>query len=168
MDLTTYWSGFYRISPRINLSYDVVLFSEVLQQSAIAPVDEVEALLSRAATLYQGDFLSAMDNGWVHNRRSELSQSYGEALASLAKTREDEGQFEHALGLYLRAVAHNRQREDLIGSIMGLYRQMNMHADALHVFGRFERELRSELGVEPAPHLQDLARSIRDDQARLS
>jgi DNA-binding SARP family transcriptional activator len=157
VDLTVYWSGFYHISPEIELSYDVVRFSELLQDSAIAPIDSAIDMLRRANSLYRDDFLTSLDMDWVTNRRRELRQSYGEALITLGKFREQQGAIDEALGLYLRATTTNPHREDVALNTMKLYHRMGMPADALKVYGRLRDELQERLGVDPANHLQELA-----------
>ncbi len=163
VDLTAYWSGFYRISPKIQLNYDVVQFTETVNESAILPPTESATMLARGLHLYRGHFLSAMDMPWVMTRRAELALDYGEALAMLAKAREDAGKTAEALGLYLTAAAYNRNREDLTTSIMMLYRQMGKHSDALTVYERLSDGLQAELGVAPAPNVQQLAADIRNE-----
>lgn len=163
LDLTAYWSGFYHISPKLNLSYDVVLFTDLLQQSAVASVDDAADLLYRATALCKGYFLTSIDMEWVRNRRGELAQNFGEALAGLARSKEDNGHVHDALGLYLRAAVNNRHREDLVSNIMTLYRNLNMRADALMAYDRLVEELMTLLGVLPAPQLQALADEIRQE-----
>lgn len=157
MDLTVYWSGFYHIAPQVELSYDAALFSTTVQDSAVVSHEEAVTLLRRAIALYRGDFLSSMDMPWVHKRRQELRQTYGEALVSLAKATERLGEARRALGLYLRAATTNRNREDLALSIMRLYHDFDMDDDALRVYRLLEMQLKSELGVTPSPPLQELA-----------
>jgi DNA-binding SARP family transcriptional activator len=161
VDLTVYWSGFYHISPEIELSYDVVRFSEMLQDSAVAPIDEASDLLQRANSLYRDDFLTSLDMPWVENRRRELRQSYGEALIALGKTKEQQGASDEALGLYLRAITTNPHREDVALSVMKLYHSLGMPADALKVYERLRDELQQRLGVDPANHLQELAGELQ-------
>lgn len=160
MDLTVYWSGFYHISEDIELSYDVVQFSEMVQDSAIAPTDEAAALLEKAVWLYRDQFLVSLGMPWIDRRRQELHQAYGEALINLAKVMERRDLKDDALGLYLQAAASNRQREDVALNSMLLFRQMGMLADALKIYDLLHAELRSSLGVAPAPHLQQLAQQI--------
>lgn len=157
VDLTVYWSGFYHISPEIELSYDVVRFSELLQDSAIASLEAATDLLDNANALYRDDFLTSLDMHWVLDRRRELRQSYGEALIALGKAREQQGAVGEALGLYLRAMTTNPHREDVAMSTMKIYQQLNMPADALNVYTRLKDELQERLGVDPANHLQQLA-----------
>jgi DNA-binding SARP family transcriptional activator len=164
-DLTVYWSGFYHISPRIHLSYDVSLFTEMSQDSAIAPVEESVALLDEAVSLYRGDFLTSLETEWVVRRRQDLLQAYGDALISLAKVCERTNEARRALGLYLRATATNLQREDLAFSIMRLYRDLNQHQEALQVYERLENELHSALNVSPGRQVRELAEAIRNEMA---
>ena len=161
IDLTSYWSGFYHISPEIELSYDVVQFSELVQASAIETPEHSEALLRRAVSLYRSPFLSALEMGWVHRRRSELHHIYGDALINLGKLLERAGQKREALGLFTRAATTNPQREDVAHSCMILYRDLGYPDDALRVYERLESVVHNNLGVAPAPRLQELAAALR-------
>jgi len=166
MDLTVYWSGFYRISPDIRLSYDAALFSEMIQDSAVAAPEQAKYLLERAISLYHCDFLTSVEMNWVTKRRKELLEGYGEALISLAKMVEKSGEFARALGLYLRAAVTNPQREDLARSIMLLYQELGQHEDAIATYERLETQLERSLGVSPAPQLQELLTNIRDEKRK--
>lgn len=161
MDLTIYWSGFYHISPRIQLSYDVSLFTQMMQDSAVAPPAEAAVMLEEAIALFRGKFLTSLDMKWVIKRRHDLYQMYGDALMSLGRIVETMGKPEKALGLYLQAAVTNPQREDVVQSIMTLYREMGLRSDAIGVYQRLVHVLEDGLGVSPAPHLQELASAIR-------
>jgi DNA-binding SARP family transcriptional activator len=165
IDLTVYWSGFYHISPKISLSYDVSLFTEMAQDSAIAPDEEAVGLLEQAVSLYRGDFLTSLESDWVVQRRQDLLQAYGEALISLAKIYERTNEPHRALGLYLRATTTNLHREDLAASIMRLFRELNQPQEALTVYERLEKELRQALNVAPGKQVRELADSIRNEIA---
>ncbi len=166
LDLTTYSGGFYRIASGINFIYDVSLFKDLMQRSAIESQNAAQELLSRAIWLYKGDFLIGIDakvNPWVESRRHEMSQLYGEALFTQAKLTEQAGDIQTALGLFIRASALNRQREDLAGIIMTLYRKLGMFEDALKTYERIETDIAETLGISPAQWLQDLAANIRTE-----
>lgn len=163
-DLTYYWSGFYRLSSEIELSYDVALFSQLVQESAVAPQEKAEQLLAQAVWLYRSDFLTSIEDdvAWVTQRRSELLQTYSDALITYAKSHEQTGDRLEALGLYVRASSTNPQREDLAGAIMNLYSELGMYTDALKVYDRLEVTIADTLGISPAQWLQDLAVEIRE------
>jgi len=156
-DLTDYWSGFYHISSNIELSYDVVRFSELLQDSAVASVDDAAEMLRRALLIYRDNYLTSMEMGWVQSRREELRQSLADVLIGLAKAMEDQGIVDQALGLYLRAAVTNPQREDVAHKAMQIYQDMGMPGDALRVYERLKDEVQNSLGVAPNPTLRELA-----------
>ncbi len=161
-DLTVYWSGFYRISPELELHYDVIKFAEAVQNAAVAPDTEAIALYKNAIALYNGPFLSTITGQeWIERRRSELLGSYAEALAGLARIYERQEDQREALGFYLRAAATNPQREDLARAIMGLYERLGQPADALATYERLEAELQATLGVAPDRQTIELAERIR-------
>lgn len=161
MDLTTYSAGFYRLSPDIELNYDVRNFTQLVQESSI--VDEVEAipLLEQAIKLVKGRFLNNLDGDWVVGRREELIAAQGDAIVALADARRNQGQLDEALGLYLRASTTNPHREDIILNIMQLYEQREQNEDALKAYERLESALRRDLGVGPSDNLMRLASSLR-------
>lgn len=160
-DLTVYWSGFYRISPELELHYDVVKFAEAVQNAAVAEDEEAIILLQTAITLYNGPFLSMMEQPWVSQRRDELASNYAEALAGLARIYKTHDAKLDSLGYYLRAAATSPQREDLARSIMELYDDLGKPTDALETYERLETELKNSLGVTPAPQTTELAKQIR-------
>ncbi|MBN1679991.1 MAG: bacterial transcriptional activator domain-containing protein [Anaerolineae bacterium] len=160
-DLTVYWSGFYRISPDLELHYDVLKFAEAVQNAAVASEDQAVTLLQNANELYHGPFLSTMDQDWVTNRRDELAMTYAEALSGLARIYRDRDDKLNALGYYLRAAATNPQREDLARAIMELYRDLGQFSFALETYDRLEAEIKRTLNVSPAPQTIALSESIR-------
>ncbi len=66
-ELTVYGSGFYHISPKIQLSYDVSLFNQLVQDSD-SPTADTTAL-RQALALYRGDYLISISMDWVVKRR---------------------------------------------------------------------------------------------------
>lgn len=167
IDLTTYWSGFYRISPDIELSYDVVSFTKMAQDSAVMDdPGEASALLESALTLYRGSFLHNMDMNWAVQRRKELAMDYSDALSNLAEIRERQGNMHEALGLYLRAAANSQNREDVAVRIMQLYRQLDMHADAITVYEQLADSMQTNLSIAPGMPLQELAQTIKQEMSQ--
>jgi DNA-binding SARP family transcriptional activator len=160
-DLTVYWSGFYRISPELELHYDVVKFAEAVQNAAVTEDDEALQLLHNAIDLYRGPFLSTIEQPWIEQRRAELASNYAEALAVLARLYANRHSPQEALGYFLRAAAANPQREDLVRHIMELYQQMGKPAEALEAYERLKWELQQTLGVSPGPQTEKLAETIR-------
>jgi len=160
-DLTTYWSGFYRISPDIDLHYDVIKFAENVQNSVIADDDVAAPMLQDAIYLYRGLFLSTIDMQWSTARRDELRLTYADALTHLGKLRQRQGDTQEALGLYLRAATTQPHREDLARGIMSLFAELGQPDKALEIYQRLEDDLRQKLGVNPDRQTAELADQIR-------
>ncbi len=163
VDLTVYSSGFYRISPDIDLHYDVVSFAEAVQNSAVAEDSEAEALLDQAIGLHEREFLSAFEQAWALKRRDELRRTYVDALTALARIYESRKMYTQALGLYNRAFGAFPQREDLARAQMRLYEQENQPERALIVYDRLVSELSNSLGVEPSPETVSLAEQLHQN-----
>jgi two-component SAPR family response regulator len=161
-DLTTYWSGFYRISPDIELSYDVRQFSELLQTSAIADPNDAEEQLIRAVALYRDTFLSSTDLPWAKQRREELAMDYADALTELGDLLANRDEIDYALGHYLRALAINKQRTPLAKKIMKIYHKTDQHAAAIALYDYIVRLTQAaDLTVDQS--LKDLVAAIKQE-----
>lgn len=160
MDLTKYEAGFYYISRSIHLSYDVSMFTQLLQDSAVMSLQQAAETAHQALMLYRRDFLTSVDMLWAERRRADLRQMYSEALVVQSRMTEQLGDQSAALGLMLQASGLAPQREDVVYHIMRLYNDLNRPAEALDVFRRLEAELRSTLDLAPGANLRDLAAQI--------
>lgn len=157
-ELTLYGSGFYHISPKIQLSYDVSLFNQLVQDSDSS--DGGDYMLKQAISLYRGDYLMSLKSGWIVERRDSLQQSVCDAMISLGKIYEGKGALSEALGFYLRAAHLRPEREDAAFAIMRLYSELSLPQDALHTYQRLSSTLKRTLKVEPSAHLQKLAAQL--------
>lgn len=160
-DLTTYWSGFYRISPNIDLHYDVVQFGEFMQNTTIAEGDEAVALLEKAIHLYRGPFLSSLDAAWITARRDDLRSTYVEALSTLGKICEGRGDGRRAVSLYQRAMVVQPHREDLARAIMSIHQADGDLERALDVFAQLTEALKRNYNVAPDKKTAELAEQSR-------
>ncbi len=107
LDLTVYQSGYYRLTDRVTLLYDVMQFNRTLQTTEVSDTFEVEPLLRNTIRLYQGDFLATSDADWVLRRRYEMRQAYGSALYAIGMLYESQGEKALAETFFLRAFRHN-------------------------------------------------------------
>lgn len=102
-DLTDYVSGYYQMTPKIDLHYDVVKFMNVAQESSVLEGDEAIDALERAMQLYRSDFLSGIDAPWAASRREQLRAMAGDVLHTLSELHADRGNAQHAQSYYARA-----------------------------------------------------------------
>lgn len=161
-ELTVYGSSFYHISPRIQLSYDVSLFNQLVQESEDEPSGDV---LRQALALYRGDYLTSLKADWVLARRDALQQAACDALVALGKTYEAASKRREALSYYLRASSLRPEREDSTFAVMRLYAELSMPQDAMRGYRRLESTLRKKLNVSPSPQVQQLASQIGQQRA---
>ncbi|PJF43713.1 MAG: hypothetical protein CUN55_07655, partial [Phototrophicales bacterium] len=136
--LMVYSSGYYRISPDVELRYDAVLFQEAIQNADIAEDEEAEQLYRKAINLYRHDFLTSIDADWANRRRNEMREMAGDALFKLAQIRQQYNT-EEALGFLIRANAMQPQRQDIVRELMRLYVQQDQPTYALQVFDRLSQ-----------------------------
>jgi DNA-binding SARP family transcriptional activator len=129
-DLTIYWGGFYRLSPEIDLVYDVAAFMGNLQASAVAEAEPALALLNPSLGMYRGDFLSGMDLEWAKARRAELRILHSEALAAAAHLHDQQQQPDLAIGRYSRAYAFNPVRSETARKLIQVYSASERKTDA--------------------------------------
>jgi two-component SAPR family response regulator len=162
--LTTYTSGFYRISPDIDLHYDVVNFQEAIQRAAVADEKCKEELLLVAIDLYREEFLSSIDADWTKRRRDEMRNAYTDALIGLGRIYERRGDLQYALGVFLRASGVAPTREDLTRAIMRLYGQMKAPELAIEAYQRLKDMLKQTFNVLPDPQTDHLLQEIRKQQ----
>jgi two-component SAPR family response regulator len=124
LDLTVYQSGYYRVTDRVTLLYDVSQFNRTVQDTEVSDTFEVEPLLRDTIRLYQGDFLATSDADWVLRRRFEMRQAYGSALYAIGMLYESQGEKALAENFFLRAFRHNPHEPRYAEAVMHL---LNAH-----------------------------------------
>lgn len=159
--LTQFGSGFYHLSPDLQVSYDVALFNHYYNLSQISPSDESIDLLEYGISLYRGNFLAGVDLPWVVERRSALKAMFNDMLVLLARRYHEMGERKKAYGAYLRAAAHNPMREDLVQSILSLSRELKTYQDGDIVYDRLRQTLRRSMNIDPSPQTRILYDGLR-------
>jgi DNA-binding SARP family transcriptional activator len=161
---TKFSSGFYRISPNIEFSYDVIRFTELIQQSIVQEDHNTIELLENAVELYRAPFLNSENDyntPWVEKRQSELNEMFGEALFILAGHKLHIGDTDQALGHYLNALKILNHREEIVEKVMEIYWERSLHQDALDLYEWIKDNLDSDYGIQPNKRLKELASKIK-------
>ncbi|QPC81440.1 hypothetical protein G4Y79_17310 [Phototrophicus methaneseepsis] len=157
VDIYKYNNGFYRISPDVDVYYDVMHFTQLVQDANVAEGDRKIALLEQAVQLVHNRFLHTADEAWIVERRQQLEYALSDLLIDLADSKRKAGQLNAALGLCARALSMNDAREDVIMRIMELYLEIGMPADALSAYNLVEKRLVERYGIPPGRALRELA-----------
>ncbi len=160
-ELTQYNSGFYMPSDKVVRHYDVSDFQEAMDKALVANSEKEEiALLSRAIDLYKGSFLQTVNMSWVEHRRRVLCELYTQALISMGRIYQRQGDERRALGFFTRALKETPEREDIHRQVMELYQAQGMRDDALAQYRKLEQVLRDTLKVAPSRETRDLYEKI--------
>ncbi|MFN8559710.1 MAG: BTAD domain-containing putative transcriptional regulator, partial [Dehalococcoidia bacterium] len=152
--------GVYRINEELVTSYDVRDFERSLRSAAETSGDEAVDLLAQAVALYTAPFLDGLDAEWCVEERERLERRLLIALENLADAHAAAGRPRDSIAAAERLLARDPLREDMHARIIRAYLRLGDRAAALRRFEQCAETLREELGVEPGPELQALARRI--------
>lgn len=158
----TYEERGYRISGDLDYWFDVEEFEQLVQKAKRAPPVKAVRYLSRAVELYTADFLTDCYDEWCVARRDQLQRQFLEAADRLARWFIERERFDRAVEVLRRGLEVDPLREDFHRQMMRAYALQGQREEALAVYRRCQARLRGELGVEPAPETQALARQIRE------
>ncbi len=160
-ELTTYSTGFYVPSDKIVRHYDVFDFEQAIEGALMSnDAHQQEVLFHHAIDVYKAPFLHTVNLAWVEARRRQLQAMYAEALTGLANLRADRGEWDRALGTYVRALKEVPQREDIHRKAIEMYINLNRADDARKQYQLLERLLKRKLGVGPSGETKALIDSL--------
>jgi DNA-binding SARP family transcriptional activator/tetratricopeptide (TPR) repeat protein len=104
---------------------------------------------------------------WLETSREHFSGLLVRALANRVRALETNGDLRAAVQTQQRLVALDELQESATRGLMRLHAKLGDRVAALEAFDRFERILKSELGLQPLPETIALARRIevaQDDE----
>ena len=97
---------------------------------------------------------------WLETSREHFSGLLVRALANRVRTLETNGDLRAALQTQQRLVTLDELQESATRELMRLHAKLGDRVAALEAFDRFERILKSELGLQPLPETIALTRRI--------
>jgi DNA-binding SARP family transcriptional activator len=153
-DIVLHEGGHYQINPDLNLQYDVLEFVSSLVEARSKPGQEAESHWEHAIDMYRGNYLQGHDDAWIVARRADFREGYVEALTELAKIREDQDRADVALGLYLRALSEQYNREDIHRDVIRLYGKLGRRSEAAEHYTRLENDFKERYNITPSPETQ--------------
>jgi TolB-like protein/two-component SAPR family response regulator/cytochrome c-type biogenesis protein CcmH/NrfG len=159
----------------INASNDSVAWAE---GSARIDVKELESkagsedhgALREAALLIRGEFMEGLSldeaafENWLAGERERFRQLACTVHSRLMNLAERSADIEEALNHGLKLITLDPLQEHVHRALMRLYSAQGRNDAALAQYERCKRELSSQLGVQPEPETESLARSIRTDR----
>ncbi len=162
-DVLVHKGGHYRVNPALKLQYDVLEFVGSLVEARSASGEDAAPHWQYAIDLYRGDYLQGHDDPWIVSRRADFREGYLEALTEMGHIRAEQGQYEIALGLFLRAVSEAGNREDLHREVLKLYGRLGRRGEAAEHYQNLMIELEERYKIAPAPETQAIYQDIISD-----
>jgi DNA-binding SARP family transcriptional activator len=140
------------------LRVDLVEFRQALQG------DDLEA----AGELYRGTLLDGFHlrgapefERWLDEVRDDARHRFQRAMQSLAERHEGEGRFREAARCGARVVQSSPYDADAVMRVMALFERAGDHGSALAIAASYERRMRDELELVPAPEVVQRVEAMR-------
>lgn len=159
MDVLVHDGGYYRVNPDMSIHYDVVNFASALMDGRDENNPKRMTAWQQAIDMYRGPFLQGHSDNWIIDRRNDFRAGYLEALTEMAHARLAAERFEHALGLFQRALAEDNSREDIHREVMQLFSRLGRRSEAAGHYQRLVDDLKKEKRT-PTPETQALYQDI--------
>ncbi len=135
------------LCPDEQLRVDVEAFESA---AAAARRSRGTAAYRAAIDLYTGDLLPEdRYEPWAEGRRQELRTVYLSLLVELAALHEEQGEPGPAIEALQKVVANERTHEEAHSRLMRLYATTGRRREALLQYGRLQKALSEDLGMEP-------------------
>jgi DNA-binding SARP family transcriptional activator len=162
-DVLVHKGGHYRVNPALKLQYDVLEFVGSLVEARGASGEDAAPHWQYAIDLYRGDYLQGHDDPWIVSRRADFREGYLEALTEMGHIHAGQGQYEMALGMFLRAVSESGNREDLHREVLKLYGKLGRRGEAAEHYQNLVMELEERFQIAPAPETQAIYQEVVSD-----
>lgn len=137
-----------------DVEVDSLRFEESLKQIT-ACTENVEVLES-AEAIYAADYFYDSDWIWAQTEREKLCKQYMELAVRLSEMYIQNGSFNKAEELLLKAYKGNPYSENVTKLLLELYRYTDKKDMALKHYREYEKVLKKELGIIPAQDVRKL------------
>ncbi len=155
----------FSFHPGIDLWLDIEAFDEALCAARKEQPSSQEGALTyyeMALQLYRGDLLEdAPFEEWALLSRERLRLRHLDALDQVARLRFAVGRYTDCLDVCQRLIPGDLCREEIHRLVMHCYTRLNQPHLAVRQYHQCERQLRDELGIEPAEATRQLYERIR-------
>jgi DNA-binding SARP family transcriptional activator len=160
-ELTGYNGGFYHLSEKLIIGYDVAAFERTCAAAERQPPTEAVLTWHRAVQYYRTPFLYPLDTSWICRRREALKLRYVEALIALARHYQSQGDGPRAIHYLLRAQREVPEREDLCRDLMRLHQSRGEVAHAIAQYDVLSERLDRLMKILPSPATRRIYEEIR-------
>lgn len=161
------YRGGYQWNPAIQTKLDVHEFEALLQRMQLLEISEAkrEALLSKAESLYGGDFLPKLSHqAWAKEIAEKYRGDYLQLVEEYANRLQKSGSYEHMLKILRKATELYPLEEKLHTGIVRALLGLGKHTEALAHYTHATDFLYHNLGVRPWKELRNLYDQIMETE----
>jgi DNA-binding SARP family transcriptional activator/tetratricopeptide (TPR) repeat protein len=137
------------------------VWTDVGELQRLMDENQVEA----AFALWTGELLADVRDDWIHERRDELRERFGEALGRAAHEAETAGDLATAVRLTRRRIALDTLAEEPQRELIRRLWRSGDRAAALGAYDRLSERLREQLGTAPSTATRELVAAVRSGAA---
>jgi LuxR family transcriptional regulator, maltose regulon positive regulatory protein len=165
-------AGWYRINPEAELTDDVAIFKQNINQANRLwndrELDSADRAYTRAIDSYGGDYCVAdLDFSWASCEREHLLDGYLTAMYRLGRLRLQRHRYEEAIECLSRLLDRDCYREDVHFNLMHCYCLLGRRWQAVQQYMKCRELLEDALGLSPTPKLRDLYEAILESREKL-
>ena len=131
---------------------DSIFLDQELERMSHSPAEVADRFVEEIVALYRGPFLpSESALGWSGAMRETLKDKLARAVIDAGLRREQGGDAEGAVDLYLRGLGVDDLTEEFYRRLMICYQRLGRKADAIKTYRRCRSLLDEKLGTGPSP-----------------
>jgi len=160
LDIQAHESGYQLVAPELWI--DVEEFEHCYTvgraREARGQHDQALALFTRAAELYQGDFLEESLDDWPMFRREALKDQYLFVVSRLAQQAEARGDYQEAITRCQQILAKDCCREDAYRLLMLCHARLGQRGRVRRWYELCIHTLQTELDCGPEPETENVYR----------
>jgi two-component SAPR family response regulator/Tfp pilus assembly protein PilF len=152
---------YYSFNRDMDYEYDVEAFESYLYRARQVD-DKMERIgyYRKAIILYEGQYLSDVDDDWVLVERERLKVIYTSALENLAQEYLDTNQLLECLDTCNLAIAQNRYNETIYQLEMRAYAAQGDRASVSRRYKEYKTILADDLGLAPSEETESVYREL--------
>lgn len=115
------------------------------------------SLAQKANRMYRGAFLAKeIEHPWLISMRERLRSKFSRSVNQLGDHWCQSKQWGKALECYQKGMEADDLAEEFCRGAMVCYQNLGLEANALSLYNRFEKRLKTVLGIEPSPKTKAL------------
>jgi DNA-binding SARP family transcriptional activator len=149
------------LSPSV-CSVDCILFQQNLENAIRKDKPQADDITG-TLNLYQDDFLRGDTRyPWIHRHRNDLREAFIKGLLLASELHLESGAPNEAIAYLDQAQKKDPLNEQVYALLMQAYMQMGYPSNAIQVYKKAKKILKTELGLEPGPTLVFLGRKANE------